>query len=135
MAEEIIKVKNGKLCFGNYLLTAKDKVDNFVFEGNKYKVKTCREITRLEKNDQMLLESVPGTSVSDFTMSDKEIFFKLEGFDSTQLTLNLLQNTNYKIEIDDTVFIDKENSGSSGKLCFSIDLTNESKKIKLIKLD
>ena len=32
VVKEIIKLENNNLCFGNYLLEEKNKVDNFVFE-------------------------------------------------------------------------------------------------------
>lgn len=63
VVNEILKVENNYLCFGNYLVTEKQKLENFDFNGDKYKVKTHNEITRLEKNGKMILETVPGLSL------------------------------------------------------------------------
>ena len=46
VVSELIKEENGALCFGNYELDSKTKLDGFDFKGNKYKVKTFNEINR-----------------------------------------------------------------------------------------
>ena len=54
--EELIrKGENGTLEFGNYKLDAKTKLSDFEFQGDLYKVKTFKEITKLEKNGKMHL--------------------------------------------------------------------------------
>ena len=41
---ELIRTKgNGTLSFGDYTLGAKEKLDNYEFHGDKYKVKTFKE--------------------------------------------------------------------------------------------
>ena len=46
---ELIRTEaNGTLSFGNYSLAAKSKVEDFEHEGDLYKVKTFKEITKLE---------------------------------------------------------------------------------------
>lgn len=46
---ELIRTEgNGTLSFGDYTLGAKAKLDNYEFHGDKYKVKTFKEITKLE---------------------------------------------------------------------------------------
>ena len=48
---ELIRTEgNGTLSFGDYTLGAKAKLDNYEFHGDKYKVKTFKEITKLERN-------------------------------------------------------------------------------------
>ena len=48
---ELIRTEaNGTLSFGDYTLGAKAKLDNYDFNGDKYKVKTFKEITKLERN-------------------------------------------------------------------------------------
>ena len=48
---ELIRTEaNGTLSFGNYSLAAKSKVEDFEHEGDLYKVKTFKEITKLERN-------------------------------------------------------------------------------------
>ena len=43
----------------------KTKKDGFEFQGDIYKVKTFKEITKLEKNGMFVYESVPGTAVEE----------------------------------------------------------------------
>ena len=64
---ELIKVaEGGKISFGNHELEKKAKLEDFPFAGDILKVKTCKEITKLEKNGAFAYESVPGTTVTDF---------------------------------------------------------------------
>ena len=65
VVEELIRTENNEtLSFGNYKLAAKSKLDNYEFGGDLYKVKTFKEITKLERNGMFVYESVPGTAVS-----------------------------------------------------------------------
>ena len=134
VVKEIIKLANNNLCFGNYLLEEKNKVDNFVFGGDKYKVKTYNKITRLEKNDKLIMETIPGSAINNFSMNEKNIFFSAEGLDETQITFDLQANKNYEIEIDN-VLIGTEKSNAFGKLSFSVSLTDTPKNIKIKLLD
>ena len=59
----IRKETDGTISFGNYLLDKKSKVSDFENAGDIYKVKSFREITKLEKNEMFVYESVPGTAV------------------------------------------------------------------------
>ena len=62
--KELIRTEaNGTISFGDYSLDAKAKLDNFEHDGDLYKVKTFREITKLERNGMFVYESVPGTAV------------------------------------------------------------------------
>ena len=68
--EELIRLgNNGTISFGNYLLDSKKKVLDFEVKGDLYKVKTFREITKLEKNGKMILETVPGATIHNFNMT------------------------------------------------------------------
>ena len=59
--EELIRQEdNGTISFGNHLMDEKKKVLDFEVSGDLYKIKTFKEITKLEKNGKMLLETVPG---------------------------------------------------------------------------
>ena len=50
VVEELIQGNgDGTLSFGNYLLETKTKKADFKFEGDTYKIKTFKEITRLER--------------------------------------------------------------------------------------
>ena len=46
----IQKEENGTLSFGNYDLETKTKLSDFEYNGDLYKIKTFKEITKLEKN-------------------------------------------------------------------------------------
>lgn len=134
VVKEIIKLENNNLCFGNYLLEEKNKVDNFMVGNDKYKVKTYSKITRLEKNDKLIMETIPGSAISNFNMDEKNIFFSAEGLDDTQITFDLQANKNYEIEINN-VLVGTEKSNAFGKLCFSTKLTDTPKNIKIKLVD
>ena len=71
---ELIRTEgNGTLSFGDYTLGAKAKLDNYEFHGDKYKVKTFKEITKLERNGLFVYESVPGTAVTNFTEDENTV--------------------------------------------------------------
>ena len=54
VVEELIrKEEDGTLSFGNFELDTKKKLSDFEFEGDLYKVKTFKEITKLEKMTQV----------------------------------------------------------------------------------
>lgn len=76
---ELIRTEgNGTLSFGDYTLGAKAKLDNYEFHGDKYKVKTFKEITKLERNGLFVYESVPGTAVTNFTEDENTVSFTVE---------------------------------------------------------
>ncbi|SHK28235.1 hypothetical protein SAMN02745136_02171 [Anaerocolumna jejuensis DSM 15929] len=132
--ELIRKESNGTISFGNYELSEKSKVNDFEHNGDLYKVKTFREITKLEKNGMIVYESVPGTSVTDLDISEREISFKVEGFEDSQITLELEAEKEYKIFIDDTN-LGKMKTNLGGKLNFSVELGNsEQAEVKIMKL-
>ena len=60
VVEELIRTEaDGGISFGNYELDTKTKVSDFEYEGDLYKVKTFKEITKLERNGLFVYESVP----------------------------------------------------------------------------
>ena len=67
VVSELIRIEDdGTISFGNYMLAAKSKLQDFEFQGDLYKVKTFGEITKLERNGMFVYESVPGTAVNHF---------------------------------------------------------------------
>ena len=67
VVSELIRIEDdGTISFGNYMLAAKSKLQDFEFQGDLYKVKTFGEITKLERNGMFVYESVPGTAVNQF---------------------------------------------------------------------
>lgn len=123
---------NGELSFGNYKLDTKSKVSGFDHLGDSYKVKTFKEITKLERNDLFVYESVPGTVVLNFKAMDSEVEFDVEGCADTQIALGLEPELEYK------VYIDGVNTGNAvtnlgGKLVFSTELSDTPKHIRVVK--
>lgn len=122
--QELIRTEsNGKISFGNYLLTKKTKVDNFEHNGDLYKVKTYNEITKLERNGMFVYESVPGTVVLNLEATDQGLSFQVEGPEDAQITVELEDDTEYKIFIDDTN-VGKMKTNLGGKLALSVELGN-----------
>lgn len=122
---ELIRTESdGTISFGDYTLGEKAKLDNFAHNGGSYKVKTYKDITRLECNDVFVYESVPGTTVSHFAEEEGKISFTVEGAEDAQITLELEAETEYEVTINKTPSgTVKTNLG--GKLSFSVDLENE----------
>lgn len=76
---ELIRTEsNGTISFGDYTLAEKAKLDNYEFEGDLYKVKTFKEITKLERNGLFVYESVPGTAVFNFCRKESGVEFSVE---------------------------------------------------------
>ncbi|MCR5828983.1 MAG: endosialidase [Lachnospiraceae bacterium] len=116
----IAKEKDGTLSFGNFTLAQKSKVSDFAHEGDLYKVKTFNEITKLEKNGLFVYESVPGTSVFNFSTNGDVTTFSVTGKEDAQITLELEPDKEYE------VFIDSSSAGRvktnlGGKLVFSVE--------------
>lgn len=99
--EKLIRSEqDGAISFGNYKLDTKSKVSDFPHAGDTYKVKTFKEITKLERNGSFVYESVPGTAVNDFKVTDGGVSFKVEGIEDAQITLELEEGASYDIKID-----------------------------------
>ncbi|MGL4737443.1 MAG: endosialidase [Cellulosilyticaceae bacterium] len=131
---EIIRLEeDGTLSFGNYELEQKTKVLDFEVGGRLYKAKTFREVTKLKRDGALVYESLPGTAVHGFKVSDKEVRFEVEGVGATQITLELIPTAEYKLIIDD-VTVDNVKTTSSGKVSFSLDAAVTAKKVILKKL-
>ncbi len=113
---------NGTISFGNYLLDTKSKLSNFEHNGDLYKVKTFNEITKLERNEMFVYESVPGTAVSELSLTDNGMAFSVEGVKDTQITLELEPETEYRVDVNGTV-TDGYKTNLGGKLVLSIELT------------
>lgn len=119
--ELIRSESNGAISFGNYLLDTKSKVSNFEHNGDLYKVKTFNEITKLERNDMFVYESVPGTAVNNFQAVGGGVSFSVEGAEDAQITLELEAETEYRINIGVASSVAmKTNLG--GKLVISVEL-------------
>ena len=119
--ELIREEETGALSFGNFALATKTKKDGFQYQGDSYKIKTFRKITKLERNGMFVYESVPGTVVHDFRATDKAVNFVVEGEEDSQITLELEAEKEYKIHID-KVYVGKMKTNLGGKLNLSVEL-------------
>ena len=132
--EELIRQEdNGSISFGNYLMDEKKKELDFEVQGDLYKVKTYREITKLEKNGKMLLEAVPGATILHFLQNEKEVSFQVEAEEDVQLTLELEADTEYKILVDD-VNVGKMKTNMTGKVNFSVEVQKSATSVKIEKI-
>ena len=120
--KELIRSEaDGSLSFGNHTLSTKTKRADFNHKGDIYKVKTFNEITRLEKNDAFVYESTPGTTVYNFEVTDDGASFSAEADGDVQVTLDLKEDTIYRVIVDgDTV--GSLDTNISGKLTFGLKL-------------
>jgi hypothetical protein len=96
----ITKDDNGTLSFGNYLLDSKTKKDGFQFEGASYKIKTFKEITKLERNGALVYESVPGSTVTNFKGDKESAEFDVEAAGDISFTLEMEPSVEYKLIVN-----------------------------------
>ena len=122
VVEELIRTEqDGTISFGNYTLGQKAKKSDFEYQGDLYKVKTFREITKLERNDLFVYESVPGTAVEHFKVTADSVEFQVEGPEDAQITLGLEDDTEY-LTVVDGVSAGAITTGLGGKLVLSVEL-------------
>lgn len=122
VVKELIRIEdNGTISFGDYELASKSKLSDFEYQGDMYKVKTFREITKLERNGMFVYESVPGTTVLDLKLEGNEMTFKVEGPEDAQITVELEADAVYEIFLDG-VGIGSMKTNLGGKLSFSAEL-------------
>ena len=133
VVSEIIRLESdGTLSFGNYAVAEKQKIEDFEAFGDLYKVKTHKQVTRLEKNGRLLLESVPGSAIYNFQMTEDTITFAVTGFEDTNITTELESETLYEIFIDE-VSIGEMRTNVGGKITFSIELNEVGQYVKIKK--
>ena len=121
ISELIRSEADGTISFGDYTLGEKSKLDNFEHQGNIYKVKTYKDITKLECNGMFVYESVPGTAVSHLNTADDGMSFDVEGPEDAQITLELEEATEYEITIDG-VSAGRMKTNLGSKLNISVEL-------------
>ena len=123
VVEQLLRAEpDGTISLGNYELKEKAKLENFEHDGDILKVKTFKDITKLEANEMFVYESVPGTTVTNFREDEKSVEFKVEGNEDAQITVGLEENTDYRVFVNGTDMGDmKTNLG--GKLIISVELS------------
>ena len=112
---------DGAISFGNHKLEQKAKLEDYEHAGDLLKVKTYREITKLEKNGMFLYESVPGTSVNSFLEKEDGVEFTVEGDEDAQITIGLMDDTEYEVFVGESS-IGTMKTGFGGKLSLSVEL-------------
>ena len=109
------------------------KKSDFEVRGDRYKVKTFRESTRLECNDALVYESEPGTAVHDFVRTEEGVSFRVECPQDCQVVLGLTDEATYRVVVDgrDTGMM---GTGRGGKLVLSVEVGESgSTKIEVIR--
>lgn len=134
VVKELIRTEeNGAISFGDYELAQKSKLSDYQHQGDMYKVKTFREITKLERNGMFVYESVPGTSVFGLAQDDTSMSFSVEGAEDAQITVELEADTEYEVFLNG-VDTGKMKTNLGGKLSFSAELGNAAKaEVKIVK--
>ncbi|MBQ9929050.1 MAG: endosialidase [Lachnospiraceae bacterium] len=131
--ELLRKEEGGTISFGNHKLETKAKLEDFECNGDLYKVKTYKTMTKLEKNGMFVYESVPGTSVLQFQETQEGISFLVEGDEDAQITVELSEDTEYEVFVDDNS-IGKMKTNLGGKLNISVELAQAGEvKVKIVK--
>lgn len=135
VVNELIRIEaDGSISFGNYELDVKSKLSDFEYSGDMYKVKTFKEITKLERNGTFVYESVPGTAVNFFELLENGLSFTVEGPEDVQITVEMEEDTEYKILLDD-VNVGHMTTNLGGKLSFSVELEKaEQVQVKILRV-
>lgn len=134
ITELIRKEADGTLSFGNYDFDTKQKKSDFEYEGDMYKIKTFKEITKLEKNGMFVYESVPGTVVTNMKNTENEVVFNVEGWEDSSITLELEPEQEYKVLVDNAD-IGRMKTNLGGKLNISVELNpGQTSQVKVEKL-
>ena len=134
VVKELIRTEeNGAISFGDYELAAKSKLSDFQHQGDVYKVKTFKEITKLERNGMFDYESVPGTAAFDLVQDGDSMSFSVEGPEDAQITVEMEADTEYEVFIEGAS-TGKMKTNLGGKLSFSVELGNAARvEVKIVK--
>ena len=81
----------------------------------------------------MVLEAVPGATIHNFYVNEKNVNFMVESREDLQLTLELEPSMEYKILIDD-VNVGKIKTSLAGKVSFSIEVKADTQKVMIEKI-
>ena len=131
--KELIRTEaNNTISFGDYERAEKGKKEDYEFKGNKYKVKTFSEMTKLERDEMFVYESVPGTSVSNFDMNKDGVSFAVSGYKDAQIIVGLEEDTEYDVTVAGKS-IGKLKTNLSGKLDFSVELSADEVQVTITK--
>ena len=99
VSELIRREEDGAISFGDHTLAAKTKLEDFEVDGNLYKVKTFKELTKLERDEMFVYESEPGTSVNNFRVAPDGVSFTVSGDEDAMITIGLKEDTEYGVTV------------------------------------
>lgn len=129
-----IEIKGNALNFGNYEVKEKIKINDFGHEGAMYNLRSYSEANRLEKNNELLLETIPGSFVYDFVQDESNCKFGIKSNASNvQITLGLLPEVSYELAINGKSEHIKANIG--GKVSFSVEILPEGSSVVVSKIN
>ena len=134
VVKELLRTEaDGTISFGNYELDQKAKLSDYEYNGDLYKVKTFKEITKLERNGMLVYESVPGTAVEHFKVSDDSVSFEVEGAKDAQITLQLEDDMEYEVFVDGAA-VGGMKTNMSGKLVVGVELNEgQAADVKIVR--
>ena len=135
VVSELIRTEaDGTISFGNYELPAKSKKAAVEHDGDLYKVKAFKELTKLERNGMFVYESVPGTAVSHLKATENGMSFTVECPTDAQITVELEEETSYQVFVDDKE-VGEMKTNLGGKLVLSVELdSTESAAVRIEKM-
>ncbi|MDE6908614.1 MAG: endosialidase [Lachnospiraceae bacterium] len=132
---ELIRTEaDGTISFGNYELSQKSKISDFEHKGDLYKVKTFKEITKLERNGMFVYESVPGSAVKNLSVTETGMVFEVEAPTDVQITVELEEDTHYQVSIDGKG-IGEMKTNLGGKLVLSVELDSAEKEKAEVQIE
>jgi len=132
-----ITANDDGLSFGNYATTDKIKINDFAHLANVYSLRAHDEVTRLEKNGELLLEAVPGAVIYNFVLDEKGCAFEIESNANVQVTLGLAAEVTYDLAICEGKGAETHEeitTNRSGKLSFGVELSGTVKNVALARL-
>ena len=121
VSELIRKENDNAISFGDHTLAEKAKVEDFDVNGNLYKVKTFKDLTKLERDGMFVYESEPGTSVNTFEVTPLGVSFTVCGDKDAMITVGLKEDTEYSVNVGGRD-IGKIRTNLGGKLSISVEL-------------
>ena len=132
---ELIRTEaDGTISFGNYELSQKSKISDFEHKGDLYKVKTFKEITKLERNGMFVYESGPGSAVKNLSVTETGMTFEVEAPTDVQITVELEEDTHYQVSIDGKG-IGEMKTNLGGKLVLSVELDSAEKEKAEVQIE
>ncbi len=121
VTELIRREDTGAISFGDHTLATKTKKEDFEADGSLYKVKTFKELTKLERDEMFVYESEPGTSVNFFEVHPDGVSFTVSGDEDAMITLGLKEDCEYSVNVAGRD-VGRIKTNLGGKLSISVEL-------------